>query len=50
MVKLRPDEISSVISQQIKQYTQEAKVVNVGTGLYIGDGIDRMDGQRKAME
>lgn len=33
MVKIRPDEISSVIRQQIKQYNQEVKVVNVGTGV-----------------
>jgi len=31
MVKIRPDEISSIIRQQIEQYNQEVKVVNVGT-------------------
>ena len=29
MAKIRPDEIRSVIRQQIEQYTQEAQVVNV---------------------
>ena len=31
MVKIRPDEISSIIRQQIEQYNQEIKVINVGT-------------------
>mgnify|MGYP000521648323 CR=1 FL=1 len=44
MVKIRPDEISSVIRQQIEQYTQEAQVVNVGTVLSVGDGIARIYG------
>ena len=47
MVKIRPDEISSVIRQQIEQYTQEAQVVNVGTVLSVGDGIARIYGLRK---
>ena len=38
MVKIRPDEISSIIRQQIEQYTQEVKVVNVGTVFQVGDG------------
>ena len=49
MVKIRPDEISSVIRQQIEQYTQEAQVVNVGTVLSVGDGIARIYGLEKAM-
>ena len=49
MVKIRPDEISSVIRQQIEQYTQEAQVVNVGTVLSVGDGIARIYGLEKVM-
>ena len=49
MVKIRPDENSSVIRQQIEQYTQEAQVVNVGTVLSVGDGIARIYGLEKAM-
>jgi len=49
MVKIRPDEISSVIRQQIKQYNQEVKVVNVGTVLQVGDGIARVYGLEKVM-
>ena len=44
MVKIRPDEISSIIRQQIEQYNQEVKVVNVGTVLQVGDGIARVYG------
>ena len=39
MVKIRPDEISSIIRKQIEQYNQEVKVVNVGTVFQVGDGI-----------
>ena len=49
MVKIRPDEISSVIRQQIEQYTQEAQGVNVGTVLQVGDGIARIYGLEKVM-
>jgi F-type H+-transporting ATPase subunit alpha len=31
MVKIEPDEISSIIRQQIAQYSEEVKVVTVGT-------------------
>jgi F-type H+-transporting ATPase subunit alpha len=49
MVKIRPDEISSIIRKQIEQYNQEVKVVNVGTVLQVGDGIARIYGLEKAM-
>ena len=49
MVKIRPDEISSVIRQQIEQYSQDAQVVNVGTVLQVGDGIARIYGLEKVM-
>lgn len=49
MVKIRPDEISSIIRQQIKQYNQEVKFVNVGTVLQVGDGIARIYGLEKVM-
>jgi F-type H+-transporting ATPase subunit alpha len=38
MVKIEPDEISSIIRQQIAQYSEEVKVVTVGT-VFVGDGI-----------
>ena len=49
MVKIRPDEISSIIRQQIDQYNKEVKVVNVGTVLQVGDGIARIYGLEKVM-
>ena len=49
MVKIRPDEISSIIRQQIEQYNQEIKVVNVGTVFQVGDGIARIYGLERVM-
>ena len=49
MVKIRPDEISSIIRPQIEQYNQEVKVVNVGTVFQVGDGIARIYGLEKVM-
>jgi len=48
-ISIRPDEISSIIQQQIEQYDQEVKVANVGTVLQVGDGIARVYGLEKAM-
>lgn len=49
MVSIRPDEISSIIRQQIEQYDQKIEVSNVGTVLQVGDGIARIYGLDKAM-
>ncbi len=49
MVSIKPDEISSIIQQQIEQYDQEVKVSTVGTVLSIGDGIARVYGLDQAM-
>jgi F-type H+-transporting ATPase subunit alpha len=49
MVAIRPDEISSIIRQQIEQYDQNLQVSNVGTVLQVGDGIARIYGLDKAM-
>ena len=49
MVKIRPDEISSIIRQQIEQYNQEARILNVGTVFQVGDGIARVYGLEKVM-
>ncbi|NJR15137.1 MAG: F0F1 ATP synthase subunit alpha [Calothrix sp. CSU_2_0] len=48
-ISIRPDEISSIIQQQIEQYDQGVKVANVGTVLQIGDGVARVYGLEKAM-
>jgi F-type H+-transporting ATPase subunit alpha len=39
MINIRPDEISSIIREQIEQYDQDVKVDNIGTVLQVGDGI-----------
>jgi len=39
MVAIRPDEISTIIRQQIESYNQEVQVSNVGTVLQVGDGL-----------
>jgi F-type H+-transporting ATPase subunit alpha len=49
MISIRPDEISSIIRQQIEQYDQDVKVSNVGTVLQVGDGIARIYGLEKCM-
>jgi F-type H+-transporting ATPase subunit alpha len=49
MVSIRPDEISSIIRQQIESYSQEVQVSNVGTVLQVGDGTARIYGLQQAM-
>jgi F-type H+/Na+-transporting ATPase subunit alpha len=49
MVSIKPDEISSIIRQQIEQYDQDVKVSNVGTVLQVGDGIARIYGLDQSM-
>lgn len=49
MISIRPDEISSIIRQQIEQYDQDVKVSNVGTVLQVGDGTARIYGLEKCM-
>jgi F-type H+-transporting ATPase subunit alpha len=49
MVKIRPDEISSIIRQQIEQYNRDIRVLNVGTVFQIGDGIARIYGLEKVI-
>nr|QUO99099.1 CF1 alpha subunit of ATP synthase [Oedogonium capilliforme] len=48
-MKLRPEEISSIILQQIEQYNQDVQVVNFGNVFQVGDGIARIYGLEKVM-
>lgn len=48
-MNLRPEEISSVIKEQIKGYTSKLDVSDVGTVIQVGDGIARVHGLEKAM-
>jgi F-type H+/Na+-transporting ATPase subunit alpha len=43
-VKLRPDEIASILRTQIAGYQQTAEVEEVGTVIQVGDGIARIYG------
>ena len=49
MINIRPDEISSIIREQIEKYDQDVKVDNIGTVLQVGDGIARVYGLDQAM-
>ena len=49
MINIRPDEISSIIREQIDQYDQDVKVDNIGTVLQVGDGIARVYGLDQVM-
>ena len=49
MVKIRTDEISSIIRQQIEQYNQTTRVLNVGIVFQVGDGIARIYGLEKVI-
>src|SRR5216117_4263513 len=43
-MKLRPEEITSILRQRIEQYDVETDLAEVGTVLQIGDGIARVYG------
>lgn len=49
-MNLRPEEISSVIKDQIKRYANELEVSDVGTVIQVADGIARVHGLEKAMQ
>ena len=49
MVKIQPDEISSIIREQISNYNKEVKIENVGTVFQVGDGIARIYGLNDVM-
>ena len=49
-MNLRPEEISSVIKEQIKRYASKLDVSDVGTVIQVADGIARVHGLEKAMQ
>ena len=49
-MNLRPEEISSVIKEQIKQYSTKLETSDVGTVIQVADGIARIHGLAKAMQ
>ncbi len=48
-MNLRPEEISAVIKEQIKNYENRLEVSDFGTVIQVGDGIARVYGLEKCM-
>ena len=48
-MNLRPEEISSVIKEQIERYASRLEVSDVGTVIWVADGIARIHGLENAM-
>ena len=48
-MKFRVDEISSVITEEIRQYRSDVDLGEVGQVLEVGDGIARIYGLDQAM-
>lgn len=48
-MKMRPEEITAIIKQQIERYEVDLNVDDVGTVIEVGDGIARIHGLQKAM-
>ena len=49
-MNLRPEEISSVIKEQILRYADKLEVTDVGTVIQVADGIARIHGLENAMQ
>ena len=49
-MNLRPEEISSVIREQIEKYGAKLEVASVGTVIQVADGITRIHGLENAMQ
>ncbi|WP_027094314.1 F0F1 ATP synthase subunit alpha [Cohnella thermotolerans] len=48
-MSIRPEEISTLLKQQIQNYQSDIQVVDVGTVIQVGDGIARVHGLEKCM-
>ncbi len=49
-MNLKPEEISSVIKEQVKRYAAQLEVSDVGTVIQVADGIARIHGLENAMQ
>ncbi len=49
-MNLKPEEISSVIKEQMKRYAAQLDVADVGTVIQVADGIARIHGLQNAMQ
>ena len=48
-MKIKTDEITSVIKQEIEQFSSELEISEVGRVVEVGDGIARIYGLSRAM-
>ena len=48
-MNIRPEEISNVIKEQIRNYTSKIEMKETGTVILVGDGIARVYGLRECM-
>ena len=48
-MNLRPEEISAVIKEQIKNYKNKLDISDFGTVIQVGDGIARVFGLENCM-
>ena len=48
-MKIKPEEISSIIKEQIRAYSQKAEMHETGTVIRTGDGIATIYGLRQCM-
>ena len=48
-MNLRPEEISSIIKSQIKNYENKIEQAEIGTVILVGDGIAKAHGLENCM-
>jgi len=48
-MELRPDEITAILKEQIKNFDTKVKLTDTGTVVTVGDGIVRIHGLEKCM-
>ena len=48
-MQLRPEEITSILKQQIEEYQTQVDIDEVGRVIYVGDGIARIYGLQNCM-
>ena len=48
-MKIRPEEITSILKQRIEDYDAETELAEVGTVLQVGDGLARIYGLENCM-
>ena len=48
-VEIKPDEVSSILKQQLKDFDRQVDVYDVGTVLQVGENIARVHGLQNVM-